>query len=242
MQSCNRVTAEGRGWALARVDVEPVPTVPQQRIAWVGVLKLPYVLTNRHISIYQSGAKGEGKRNRVAGHFRALVDTHRIYINKRPANQYFCATVPAVTRQVQAGASPGLPVARRAALLAVRGSSGFPGLLMNFSAPWNAGLSRCLVLLLVSCCFLRAVRASATMRFMEHLHGPAGGSSSSPGGVTDEQELFVSKRVWVEDRACTRLSRTPHIVNKRKQQPPWFFSTVVMAEGFYSPEVAAVSC
>eukprot|EP00178_Gracilaria_changii_P001865 TRINITY_DN12652_c0_g1_i1.p2 TRINITY_DN12652_c0_g1~~TRINITY_DN12652_c0_g1_i1.p2 ORF type:complete len:105 (+),score=16.14 TRINITY_DN12652_c0_g1_i1:41-355(+) len=84
---------------------------------------------------------------------------------------------------------------------------------------------------------------SATMRLMEHLHGSEVGSpaSSTPDG------LYVSKRAWVEDRACTRLSRTPHLITtarkqQHQQQPPWFPSAVDLAEGFYLPDVAAFAC
>lgn len=37
---------------------------------------------------------------------------------------------------------------------------------------------------------MRAVQASATMRFMEHLHASSARSSSSPDGGGDEQQLF----------------------------------------------------
>ncbi|CAM9857270.1 unnamed protein product [Ectocarpus sp. 12 AP-2014] len=80
---------------------------------------------------------------------------------------------------------------------------------------------------------------SAPMRFMEHLHG-SGVDSQSPDRGGEGLHLYVSKRAWVEDRACTRLSRTPHLITT--SQSTWFPTAVEMAEGFYSADVAALAC
>ncbi|CAM9556258.1 unnamed protein product [Pylaiella littoralis] len=95
------------------------------------------------------------------------------------------------------------------------------------------------LLLLLSPFAVEGSATSATMRFMEHLHGSEGRGGSLDRGGAEAQQIYVSKRAWVEDRACTRLSRTTHL---KRQQSPWFPSVVEMAEGFYSPDVAALAC
>ncbi|CAN0093247.1 unnamed protein product [Laminaria digitata] len=99
---------------------------------------------------------------------------------------------------------------------------------MAFSFFWRPFLAAFLIVLPPSA----EASPSATMRFMEHLH------SSAPAPDGGEAQLFVSKRAWVEDRACTRLSRTPHL----SLSQPWFPSAVELAEGFWSAEVAALAC
>ncbi|CAM9449314.1 unnamed protein product [Sphacelaria rigidula] len=78
--------------------------------------------------------------------------------------------------------------------------------------------------------------SSATMRLMEQVHGQTHHDDSRE--QDPHQQLHVSKRVWVEDRACRRLHKTEHLV---ALPTPWF-SGADIAEGFWSPEVAALAC
>ncbi|CAM9655524.1 unnamed protein product [Choristocarpus tenellus] len=65
---------------------------------------------------------------------------------------------------------------------------------------------------------------------MEHVH---------QGRVDQDDNLFVSKRAWVEDRACERLHTTPHL----KLPRAWSMDSLAdVTEGFWSAEVAAVAC